>query len=97
MEVFDDVKTRVLYLIREAEIFETDPESLLDKDLFEESLIDSLTMTQIRALIEDEFGCPISEKEFVENLHSINDVIQFIVRNTEHGYTNSALDTKRLY
>jgi acyl carrier protein len=74
------IKNRLITMLKEQQIFDRDPETILENDLVEDGLVDSLSLTQLRALVEEEFSVNIDEKTFIEKLHSINDVIDYLSR-----------------
>jgi acyl carrier protein len=78
MSTHQEITCHLLRALREQNIFEKDPETLLDTDLVEASLVDSLSMTMLQALIEEEFNIKLDQKTMINKLHTINDIINYL-------------------
>jgi acyl carrier protein len=78
----EKVAQRLITLLREQGVFAQDPETLMDKHLVEDGVIDSLTLTQLLALVQEAFSIAIDERLMIERLHSISDVIDYLTQQT---------------
>ena len=52
--------------------------SLLDKDLFDSNIIDSMGILSMQSLIMETYGIEIPEPVFIAELRTINSVIAYI-------------------
>ena len=78
------IKTKLLSIIREYNLVNAaEIDSLLDQDLINSGVIDSMAMIRMQALVEHDFGVTIPEELMVGHLRTINDFIDFIVKNQQ--------------
>jgi acyl carrier protein len=75
----EDIKSKLLNLIREHNLLETtDFESMLDKDLLNSGIINSMAMIRMQAIVEHDFGVTIPEDLMIGHLRTINNFIDYI-------------------
>jgi acyl carrier protein len=80
----ESVKVKLIALIREHHLLETDDfYSLFDKDLINTGMINSMAMIRMQAIVEHDFGVTIPEELMVGHLRTINDFIDFIEKNQQ--------------
>jgi len=76
---YQGVKDKLIEQFKENNIIENaDYESILNKDLINSGLIDSMAMMKAQAIIEDEFGVEIPEEKLLGDLRTLDDMIKYL-------------------
>lgn len=90
MDDTGNIKMNFVELCVEHGLFEREAAaSVLDKDLFESNIIDSMGILTMQSLIMETYGIEIPEPLFVAELRTINRVMAYVgktIRNRENHH-----------
>ncbi len=78
----DQILTSLVNLCDEHHLFDQPAKDVVGKDLIEDCMIDSMTLMQLQALVEEKFKLAIPNATVIKELRTLNDLATFIAAHT---------------
>ena len=75
----EEIKEKLVNLLIENSLFpDSEIASIMDEDLINAGLIDSMAFIKLRVLLEEDFNVFIPEEKLIQDIRTINQMIDYI-------------------